>query len=279
MPLPQFKYGRQFPKRSPSIELKSILKAVPEHPLSVDYLANLSGWKLLGNNKYGDCLAVTWANSRRFISAMLGTEYYPTLEQVLAVYETQNPRFPADDNGMDVQTLLEYLNKNPGPDGVKLPAFASVDVNNLEEVRAALYIFGELWLGIEVQNANQQDFADGVPWDYHPGDPVEGGHAVLAGGYLGKSANDVRFITWGGETGMTDSFWNNLVANCPSGEAWLPIWPENMLTKQFVQGIDLAAPKADYQLLTGRVLTIPDSTVPASNPGCSAWLAQLFGAK
>ena len=284
------KYGRREPKRSPSLKLASFLKAIPSHPLSEDYLVNLSDWQMLGNDQYGDCACVGWSNIRRFVTALLGgNENYPGLNEVLQLYKTQNPGFPDEDNGMDMQTMLEYLNKKGGPDGVKLVAFASVDTSNLDEVKAALYIFGSILLGVEVQGANQQDFAEGKIWDYHAGQPIEGGHCVLGGGYLGKPKNDIRFITWGAETGMTDSFWNNLV-NCPSGEAWVCIWPENLGTKQFVDGIDMGTLASDYKALTGRTLPIPTpvpvppvptptpipSPIPTPPPGGVNWLIQLF---
>jgi hypothetical protein len=255
------KYGRRQPKRALSIKFADILKVVPNHPISEDYLGNLSGWKMLGNDSYGDCVAVAWANSRRFISALLGTENYPTQDQVFQLYKTQNSGFPNDDNGMEIQTMLEYLNTSGGPDGTKLVAFASVDVNNLDEVKAALYIFGGILLGIEVQNANIDDFNAGKIWDYHPGQPIEGGHGVLAGGYAGQVVNDIRFITWADETGMTDAFWQNLVDN-PNGEAWVLIWPENLGTKQFVDGIDMNTLASDYQAITGKTLPVPPGPIP-----------------
>ena len=258
-------YGRRDPKRAPSLKFKSILKALPSHPVSEDYLVKLSNWQMLGNDQYGDCCAVAWANFRRFTSALLGKEYYPTQEQVYQIYKTQNPDFPNQDDGMDEQTMLEYLSKNAGPDGTKLVAFASVDVTNLDEVKAALYIFGGLLLGIEVQNSNQTDFSNDVPWDYHADGTVEGGHAVLAGGYLGKATKDVTFITWAAETSMTDSFWKNLVASSNTGEAWVLIWPENLGTTQFVEGIDMNALAADYLALTGRTLPVP-APAPVPTP-------------
>ena len=63
--------------------------------------------------------------------ALGGTEYYPSQDEVWAVYKTQNPGFDPNgtadtngpgaqaDQGMDIQTLLEYLVSTPGPDGVK----------------------------------------------------------------------------------------------------------------------------------------------------------------
>ena len=128
---------------------------------------------------------------------------------------------------------------------------------------AHLQIFGGILLGMDVQQENIDDFNAGRPWTYHKNGTIDGGHGVLAGGYIGQTSNDVRFITWGAETGLTDSFWSNLVAN-PDGEAWVVIWPENLGTKQFVDGIDLTALAADYKDLTGNDLPIvvPPAPVP-----------------
>ena len=267
----KFQYGRRPPKRHVAIQLRDVLTGVvPAHPVSEDYLNNVSGWKILGNDNFSDCLAVAWANMRYFITSMLTDHpYYPTLEQVYEIYKTQNPGFvpdpnnPVDDNGMDIQTLCEYLTKNAGPDGAKLIGFASVDVTNLNEVKAALAIFGCLMLGIEVQETNIQDFNNGQPWNYHPGDTIDGGHAVLAGGYLTTPGNDVRFITWAQQTGMTDAFWNNLVARSNTGEGWVCIWEENLGTKAFQEGINLQTLAADYQALTDRPFPVP---VPTPTP-------------
>ena len=283
----KMKYGRRTPKRTPSLKFANILKAIPDHPVYEDYLSILKNWQVLGNDTYGNCVAVAWANARRFTSALLGKEYYPTQAQVDDIYKTQNPGFPAQDDGMDEQSLLEYLNKNAGPDGAKLVAFASVDVNNLDEVKAALYVFGGILLGMDVQYKNIDDFNAGKVWDYHSGDSIDGGHGVLAGGYLGQSKNDVRFVTWGAETGMTDKFWSSLVDNA-NGEAWVLIWAENLGTKQFVQGIDMTALAADYQAITGRPLPVPAPTptptptptpvppIPTPPAGAIAWLEKLF---
>ena len=51
-----------------------------------------------------------------------------------ALYKTQNPDFPDEDNGMDIQTCLEYLVKHGGPDGVK----ALAALPSLDELRAKI---------------------------------------------------------------------------------------------------------------------------------------------
>jgi hypothetical protein len=263
-----YKYGRRPPKNAPALRLDRLLRtAAPGYPGSEDYLARLGAWQMLGNDVAGDCNAVTWANMRRLVTERLTTGgYYPTQAQVWQFYRTQNPGFDPngtkdtngpgskDDQGMDIQTGLEYLHATGGPDGVKAVAFAKVDHTKMAEVKAALAIFGGLWLGIQVLDANQQQFTDGHAWTDVPGSPIDGGHAILGGGYN----PDVRFITWAKETRFARSFWNGAVQGTPLvEEAWVVIWPENLGTTGFEQGVDQAQLAADYLALTGRPLAQP----------------------
>jgi hypothetical protein len=263
-----YKYGRRAPKNAPALRFRSFLSGeVPAHPLEEDYLAKLTGWQMLGNDVAGDCNAVTWANMRRLMTATLTTEYYPTQAQVWRFYQTQNPGFDPNgtsdtngpgsqqDQGMDVQTGLEYLHTSGGPDGVKAVAFAKVDHGNLEEVKAALAIFGGLWLGVQVLDANQKEFAEGRPWTDVAGSAIDGGHAILGGGY---TPGDIKFITWAKETEFARSFWDGVVGGTPLvEEAWVVIWPEHLGTTAFEEGINQAQLAADYQALTGSPLVLP----------------------
>lgn len=266
------KYGRRAPVNRPAIHLGAILRSdteIPPHPDREDYLATLSAWQMLGNDTAGDCVAVTWANFRRLVTAVLTTETYPTLDQVWAIYRTQNPGFdPAGsadgngpgsehDQGMDIQTLLEYLVKSGGPDGVKAVAFAKVDYTNLDELKAALAIFGGVWTGITVTDTNEQEFADGEEWDYAGWARELGGHSVLTGGYN----PDPTFITWAAETAFTEAFITHQVE-----ETWIVIWPEHLATKQFEAGIDQAALAAAYEALTGRTFPVQPTPTPAPTP-------------
>lgn len=267
------KYGRRAPSNQPALRFASFRRdgaVIPPHPSSEDYLATLSNWNMLGNDVAGDCVAVTWANFRRLMSRYAGAETYPSQDDVWAIYRTQNPDFDPSgsertngpgseaDQGMDIQTLLTYLTKHGGPDGVKPIAFAKVDYTNRDELEAALAIFGGVWVGINVIEANMTEFDQGKPWDYVKGSAVDGGHSVLAGGYT----PNVRFITWAQETDFTDSFRTHLFE-----EAWAVIWPEHLTTAQFEAGVDVAALAADYQAITGRSLPVaPPAPVPTPVP-------------
>jgi hypothetical protein len=275
-------YGRRAPKRAPALHLGHFLTGVvPAHPAAADYLARLKGgWQMLGNDIAGDCVSVTWANFRRLMTALVaGREVYPTQDQVWAIYKTQNPGFDPNgtetngpgsrhDGGMDIQTLCEYLVKHGGPDGVKALGFAQVNAHNTEEVKAAIAIFGGVWVGITVQEINQQQFADGQPWDYSRTSPDEGGHSVLGGGYgaggAGPLGGDEKFITWAEETSFTDAFWTH-----KTGEVWVVIWPEHLKDNAFLAGVDMHAFAAAYTAITGGKpfpAVIPPAPQPTPQP-------------
>jgi hypothetical protein len=263
MPARDLKLGRRPPKNAPALDFARFFTGVvPAHPASADYLAPFAAWNMLGNDQYGDCVAVTWANERRLVTGTLAAPgYYPDMPSVVAIYRTQNPGFPSQDDGMDIQTLLEYLVKTGGPDGVKAIAFAKVDVSKLELVKAAIAIFGSVWTGLTVLDSNMSDFDAGRPWDYDPSSPVDGGHSVVSGGYLGGSKNDVRFITWAAETGFTDDFWTHEVE-----EAWVVIWPEHLGSVAFQRGVDINQLASDYRAITGKPLPLPPAPTPSPTP-------------
>lgn len=266
----ELKFGKKPPLGKPALRLRSILSGtIPDHPPAVDHLT-IGGWQMLGNDQYGDCVAVTWANVRRLMSRLSGKEYYPNLDEVLTVYETQNPGFPEQDDGMYIQELLDYLLKRGGPDGVAPIAFAKVDHTNDAEVEAAISIFGYLWTGFGVQAANMaQDFEDGEPFEYRPQDMWIGRHSVIVGGYDSDHiGTDQTMATWARESGFTEAGWRNLVDEC-----WAVIWPENLGTFQFQEGIDRGKLADAYMALTGRVLPLPPP--PAADPADVALAAKL----
>jgi len=273
-------YGRRSPKRAAAPELKNYLTGVlPDYPLTDDYLLALNGgWQMLGNDQAGDCVAVTWANMRRLVSATIGSgAEYPDQSLVWDFYKTQNPSFDPSgnaqgdgpgsnaDQGMDIQTAIEDLISAGGPDGVKALGYAKVDYTNPAEVKAAIALFGSVWTGINVLDVNQNEFASDQPWNYVASSAVDGGHSVITAGYgtpgSAQLGGDERFITWAEETSFTDAFWSHQVEEC-----WVVIWPEHLGSKVFLAGMDLAQLAADYQSITGQPWPASVITPPKPAP-------------
>jgi hypothetical protein len=276
------KYGRRPPVHRRALWAGEYLTGyVPEHPPAADYIEPLGGgWKMLGNDRAGDCVAVTWASVRRLITATLaGTEAYPSQEEVWEFYRTQNPGFnqggasdtdgpgSPQDQGMVIQTALERLVNVGGPDGMKALGFAQVAVHNLDEARAALAVAGFLWVGLNVTEANEAEFSADQPWAAVPGSPVAGGHSVMAAGYgpagAGALGGDVRIQTWAAESSFTDELWLSQVE-----EAWMVIWPEHLQSREFLLGLDVEEFAADYTAITGRPFPapLPGPPVPVTPP-------------
>ncbi|HEY4963700.1 MAG TPA: hypothetical protein VIH90_03335 [Candidatus Saccharimonadales bacterium] len=261
------KFGCKPPKNAPTLRLKNFLTGiVPDHPISADYLARLNKWQMLGNDQYGDCVAVTLANIYRLLSFVLGgEEKYLTIDQVIEIYKTQNPGFPAEDNGMDIQTLLEYLVKNPGKWGITVIGFAKVDLSNQEEFDAAIGIGGCVWTGIYVQQVNMTQFQAKKPWDYSPLSQTIGGHSIVSGGYNnsrpGALAGYYDMITYAEETSYTKNFLKYL-----GMQGWFVIFKEHLGTKAFIEGMDMIKFSAAYKAITGSDFPVIVNPTPIPDP-------------
>jgi hypothetical protein len=124
-----------------------------------------------------------------------------------------------------------------------------------------------VWTGIVVQEANQEEFEERKPWNYHRTSPDEGGHSVITGGYgpagTGALGGDERFITWAEETSFTDTFWSRKVEEC-----WAVIFPEHLTHPAVLEGIDLTTLAADYEAITGKKFpaVVPTPTPVPSPP-------------
>lgn len=246
----------------PVLKLADILTgAVPDHPLTADHFTGVT-WDIYGNAQFGVCGPGSVANIRRAITAILGgAQINPTLDDVYDLYRRAgNPDFDpetgAGDNGVVLADLLSALLKG-GIGGEKPIAYAQVNVKDLNEVRAAVSIFGALINGVDLDVA-QQDQTDRGLWDYVPRSASWGGHATPTFGYT-SSGKGKDFVneTWGRLLGLTDAFWQHQVS-----ESWVIIWREHLGTRQFQQGVDVAQLASSYQYLTGSKLVIPPQPDP-----------------
>ncbi len=278
----RYKLGRRPPSNKPAIRFRAIWTGiVPEHPAAADHFAKVIDWGLYANDKYGVCGPVSIANQRKLITKYLtGAEISPVQDDVFDLYRRSgnrnfDPATGADDNGVDMQTMLEHVVEEgigTGSNPVKAIAFAKVNVKNPDELRAATAIFGSMVLGVWLEDAQNAQTNAGL-WDYVES-PLWGGHAILHGRYKDEpgDVNDRDgVITWGKIVDMTQAFMAHQLE-----EAWIVIWPENLGTVQFQQGIDLSALAAAYQALTERMLPIAPPPAPAAGPGCLNLWRRIF---
>jgi len=254
--------GRRPPKRAPSLKLAPLLTgAPPPVPVAADHFGQVSDWGLYGNDRFGVCGPVSVANYVKMVTRYLtGTEVSVTQSDVFDLYRRSgNPDFDpvtdADDNGVDMQTMLEALTRG-GIGGAHQPVcFAQVDHTNPAEVRAAVAIFGGVLFGVDLRVAQQAQTDAGL-WDYAPGSQEWGGHAIMCGRY---QPGRVGSVTWAMLVDATDAFLRHQL-----DEAWVVVMPEHLGTTTFLQGVDLPAMKEDFTTLTGR--PFPDVVPPTPGP-------------
>jgi hypothetical protein len=254
------------------LKLSQILTGVtPAHPATVDHFGLIppSRWGMLGNNQYGDCGPADVVHDRMLVAKYLANaDVFPSTSDTLDLYKRSgNPNFPADDNGVVMADMLSEVNKvGVGPAGgrTRCVAYAQVNVSDLDEVHAAIAIFGSLSVGADLQVAQQRQTDAGGPWDYSPS-AEWGGHAFLVGKYTSDTTAgrpDLSAISWGAPIGITDKFWVQQVQ-----EAWVIIWPEHLANRSFLDGVDQKALALDYKALTGRDLPVTPAPTPTPTSG------------
>jgi hypothetical protein len=260
---PHYKTGRRPPKNAPALMLASLLTGVvPTHSDVFDHIKRLA-FGLYGNDKYGVCGPTSVGNLVRLVTGgLLGTEIQPSQDDVFDLYRRSgNPDFDPDtdedDNGVDMQTMLEALLTGGIGDGkgskVKPIAFAKVAVGNDEVLDASSSIFGGTLWGVNLLTAQQSQTDEKPPiWDYVKSSEW-GGHAILNGAAEaadGASIEDV--ISWKIRVKTTPPFRRKQLE-----EAWAVIWEWNVEHPAFQAGIDIAKLKAAYKALTGKTLKLP----------------------
>ena len=267
--MPDRKLGLRPAKNAPALAFASFrAPGIPAHPLAADHLSDVTDFGLYDNDKYGDCGPTSVANYIKLVTkALTGVEVSVSQDDVFDLYRRSgNPGFDpatdADDNGVDMQTMLEALAKGGIGGGHKPVAFAKVDPSNLDEVRAAIAIFGGVLWGVTLDIAQQVQTDEGGPWDYQRSS-IWGGHAVVAGAYTSApSGTDVSVVTWGEVLGVTDRFMAHQL-----GECWVVVMQEHLDHPAFQQGVDVAQLAADYEALTGRPFPVqPTPEPPAPGP-------------
>lgn len=265
------KLGKRAPSNKPALMLREFLTGTtPAVPTFVDHFTQATGWELGDNDRFGTCGPTSVANHRRLVtSALLGAEQAPALNDVFDLYRRSgNPKFdpslsdtdPAqDDNGVDMQTMLEALAKY-GIGGVKPVAFAKIAPDDMDTLDKAIALFGGVLLGLTLDTAQKHQKV----WDYTSGSATWGGHCVLAGKYndpAGTGADRVDVVTWATDVAMTRGF-----VTQQEDEAWVVIWPEMLVSKPFLMGIDLPTLAGLYKDLTGNNLPLPANPVPVPEP-------------
>ena len=199
---------------------------LPVAPEKVN-VPSVSDWRMLANDKYGDCTFAGIVHARMATAAVLGlTENVPTDEEIVSAYLQYTQ---GQDAGAVEADLLKYWQNNE-LFGSKLAAYAPSDHADFDELKSVIASFGLAYIGVRLPVTFQDQFIKGQPWDLTgtpADDQIEGGHCVILVGY---DADHAYCITWGRVQAIT---WNWLRSYIE--ESWAIITPEIVTRGEYGQ--------------------------------------------
>lgn len=255
------KLGRRRPvARAPHLKLANYLRAtLPAAPPVADYSAK--GQPALSNvyqnDRVGDCVI---AGGYHVVATETGNAddlFTASDDQIIREYSIIGGFDPNDpqntDNGCDEPTALNYWQQNGFANGTKLLGWLSVDATNKAELASALYLFENLFFGVELPNEwLNAPLAAGFVWDV-AGPPIpENGHCVIGVGYDDVG---VQIDTWGTIGTVTWAALANYFVPGVYGAAYVLLSPDQ-LTKgrtRAPNGVAWASLIADFDAIGGSV--------------------------
>jgi hypothetical protein len=256
--------SRKLGKRPARIDSRTLTLAhylpkaetLPAPPQVRDFTHIVAEWPMLLNDLLGDCVVAAALHSIQEWSAMTTPfRVTPNDDDALNVYELfgYDPKDPSTDQGIVMLDFLKYWRKTGLPvqgKTHKIDAFVSVNPKNPTEVAQALWLFGNLFVGVQLPLSAQNQaiwcVPDGLGSSAAPGS--WGGHCVpIMREHLdSKFPDGIGVITWGEVLSAT---WYFLSCYCDEAYAILsPDWigARGIAPNQF----DLAQLQADLQALT-----------------------------
>lgn len=169
-----------------------------------------SPWGMMNNWTLSDCTCAAAGHMIECWTANSNQENIITDEAVLAAFialSGYDPVTGKNDNPVYLIDALKYWRKN-GVGSHKIKAFATINYKNHDLVRAAVYLFGGVYVGLNLpKTIKGQEI-----WEVMPGEQTGdntpgafGGHAVNVVAY---DETYITFISWGKIKKMTWGFWD-----------------------------------------------------------------------
>jgi hypothetical protein len=209
-------------------------------PRSFDYSNRVKSYPMALNDTYGDCTIAGVIHMLQLQYAEIGEIFeYPGDEIVKDTYFKLSG---GADSGLVEQSVLQSWLKD-GLFNNKISVYAPVNIKDRDEMAAAIYLFGSVYLGVEMPDTAEIQFENHQPWHLDGNyDPPTGGHCVIA---TGCNRFGIDIITWGSTESMTWQWWEEY-----GSEAWVVI-PEIFVEADHgpVWNIDILALQEDLKNL------------------------------
>lgn len=246
----------------PKLRLRRAAAERPVPPVACDWLSQVPRWGMLANDSVGCCTASAAAHAAVAVDRYgQDRDLVITDDEVLTMYSAisgYDPARPETDVGATLQDALDYWHRI-GVAGNQIAAFAWINPQDLELVRACLATFGSLYAGMWITSAAMDQFDRGQPWTTTSRQsPLLGGHCIHIGAY---DQDSFTATTWGRTQPMSVAFLQRWV-----DEITVPVdldWLRSVGTSP--AGLDVATLNIDYEILTGQPGPFSD-IVPLPTP-------------
>lgn len=243
------KLGKLAPKHDPrTLKLVNYL-FLPSFPESYQWsLKASSNWGMMKNDRIGCCTCAAAGHMIQDWTANCGNEVTISDNDVIVAYSGNsgyNPKTGENDNGAVEMDVLKYWRKI-GIGNHFIEAFVSVNLRNLNHVKAAIYLFGGIYVGIALPiTAQNQDI-----WNVAYG-PDANGDDTVPGSWGGHAVTIIDYdkygltcITWGAKKRMT---WDFFSKYCD--EAYAIISPDFFVDGKAPHGFNIDELRKDLAAL------------------------------
>lgn len=184
----------------------SALPPLPSGDFGHDSLVRSTGWGMLGNDKYGDCVWAGADHEHMLWIAESGTVADSTKlfseTTALADYSAVtgfNKNDPNSDQGTDMEQAASYRRKTGVVDVNQkrhpIGAYVDVDPGNITELWYAAWLFDGVGIGVEFPSQWMDAFNKGPAglWDKVTNPKKEGGHYIVG---AARNGGLVDIVTW-----------------------------------------------------------------------------------
>jgi hypothetical protein len=218
---------------------------LPTPPADLDLTEKVAEWPMYANDLVGDCTTAAAGHMiEAWTAAVQGHAVEITEASVLAAFDRVKLVDPAtgEEGAIELDVLKEWRKNGIGDH--RIGAFARVSVHDHELLSTAAWLFGGLYIGLQMPISAQGQ----TTWDWlgrltGPARPGSwGGHAVDVVRY---DADSLTVVTWGRLQEMTWRFWDRYCE-----EAYCILSPDFLDGDHAPNGFDLKALRADLALVT-----------------------------
>ena len=253
--------------------LRMATGALPVPPVTCDY--SLAAKPVLSliylNDQLGDCVIAAGYHLIGLLTGNTGVAFVATDAQIKAEYSVIGgyvDGVPSTDQGCNEQDAFARWKSNGFVNGNKVLGVIRLDATNKAQVMLAMYLFENLFFGVELPDAwiNPFPSANGFTWDVAGAPVPDNGHAFLGVGY---NKAGVWIDTWGMFGVMT---WAAIAKYAATGdgrgELYVLLTDANIAKAQSKapNGFDWPALVAYFNAMGGDVQAPPVDPTPAPDP-------------